>query len=171
VPAAVLCTAVILMAGWPPAARAQGFLCELVPVEPGVRGVSEYQFEGDASTGPVVLDLLVVFSPGMLREGQSAIDRVVANTNSIFRESGTSVSLRVAGVRVVSSTDEETLRLIDAVEQSTRDTWSDPSRKLLRRVTEHPGFDKVRKEVGADIVVTWTNGRATGESGVRGSLK
>ncbi len=135
----------------------QRFLCEPVVVGPGGSlGVRDYQVDEGASTGSVTIDVMLLYSPKAIENGtHGLLKRVIDDTNEIFQGSGTGITLRHVGTYVMNE-DSEAAEAARRVEASTLETWSELSSELLREVRDDRGVDRVRQDVGADLVVAWT---------------
>ena len=131
------------------------FLCEPVPVGPAPPdGIPEYQVDEEAATTPVTIDLMLLYSPKAIEYRlHGLLNRTIDGVNEIYAESGTGITFRVAGTYVMRE-DTRAAELAARIESSTNEDYLDYD--LLGAVSEDDGVDATRREVGADIVLTWT---------------
>ncbi len=141
------------------AAWGQRFRCEAIPVgDPPGHGIPEYQVEEGAATSPVTVDLMLLYSPKAIEYGlHGLLNRTIDGVNEIYAESSTGITFRVAGVYEMND-DSHAARIAARVESSTTESFHDNSLggELLAAVAADRGVDTTRREIGADIVLTWT---------------
>ncbi len=172
----VLIAGVGLLVPFPAVSRhlAADLLCEEIPVGPGGPiAVREYQGSG-LPPRPVTIDVMVLYTRNAVRaRHQDSLHSVFLEVNRIYRETG--VTFRIVGafsMNAGSGLDQAAARA-EALAKQDKEAGTDLAlldlafnglKALLSRVTWDERVDRLRSQVGADLVVTWIDGGRIGLS-------
>ena len=137
----------------PTALSAQAFECETVSVPDRLGVVPERQRVGAPATSTVVIDLLVLHSDAAFSVGLAEFDKALADANRTYSESGARVLFRRVGAESLGDLEDEARRF----EESTRANRRRPGNALLDRMRTSLRVYAARRQVGADLVVAWTD--------------